>query len=318
MIINKISVVMAIFNGEKYLHDQINSIKIQTLRPDEIIFVDDCSKEDPSPLINEILKNSSIQYTILRNHNNKGYNFSFRKGMKAASGDIIFLSDQDDIWLESKIEKIYGYFKANNNASVVINDCLFLRDGEVSGENTKAQTILNFSGTIDHFVAGCCTSFDRVVLNAVNQGLYEDLNYDDQIHNIGKLLNRRFFHYEPLQLYRRHLDNESKIPQNDGGELSYLRRIYNKINYEFIKFFFIELIVLRSEEQETFSQRLKILQNSDISIWSSQSELLNLIIFLKNKLKFTYIFKSKNWNYVFFRVFFGICIVKLNSRLKNI
>ena len=246
-----------------------------------------------------------------------GYNFSFRKGIKEANGDIIFFSDQDDIWIDLKIEKILKYFKSKQDVSVVINDCFFLREGKVSRELTKAQTIKNFSGTLDHFVAGCCTAFDRVILDAVNHGLYEDLNYDDQIHKIGKLLNRRFFYNEVLQLYRRHSENESKIPQNDGGKVSYFRMKYNKLHHELIQYFYIDLIVMNKEEQKTFSIKLSSLYKSDMDLWSSQFELINQILLVDNKIKFSYLLMKKNWNSIFLRVFLGVCIIQVEGHLKK-
>ena len=84
------------------------------------------------------------------------------------------------------------------------------------------------SGTIDHFVAGCCTAFDRVIASAVAKSLYNDLNYDDQVHMIGRILKRRFFLNQSLQLYRRHSNNESNIPQNNEETFGYFEKYLNR------------------------------------------------------------------------------------------
>ena len=117
---------MSINNGEKYLAEQLESIKNQTLPPDEIIFVDDASQLNPTALIKGVLEGSGINYLILINEGNKGSNYSFRRGVKNSNGDIIFFSDQDDIWLETKIQTVINYYDENSNPYVVINDCFFL------------------------------------------------------------------------------------------------------------------------------------------------------------------------------------------------
>lgn len=104
----RVSIVLTYYNGSNYLHEQLSSIAKQTLRPDEIIIMDDCSdKEEAYYLLNEIreCKLNKIS-TIITNERNIGYAENFRKGIKAAQGKYIFLCDQDDVWMDSKIKEM--------------------------------------------------------------------------------------------------------------------------------------------------------------------------------------------------------------------
>ncbi len=314
----KISVVMAIHNGQEYLVEQIESIKSQLLLPDEVIFVDDASNEDPSQLIQDTLKGSLIKFTILKNKKNMGVNFTFRRGVKAAKGDIIFFSDQDDIWLNSKIKTVVSFFKSNPMASVLINDCTFLRDGEVSSGKTKAKAILDYSGTNDYFVAGCCTAFDKIILSAIEKGLYDNLNYDDQVHMIARSLERRFFINEPLQLYRRHMNNHSLIPQNDGVKPTLRGKYNNKLMHEFVKFFFIDLLIMDPKELADHNNKIKLLKNNFNQVWVKHSQLVELVVTIvetsnKKSLIYTNIF-----NGVIYRVIFGYYFIKVIKFFKSI
>jgi glycosyltransferase involved in cell wall biosynthesis len=101
-----ISVVMATYNGEQFLRKQLNSILQQTLAPKEIIIVDDCSQDGTVAILKEYADRfSNIRFVL--NEKNLGYIGNFEKGMKMAQGNFIALSDQDDIWVPSKLEKLY-------------------------------------------------------------------------------------------------------------------------------------------------------------------------------------------------------------------
>jgi glycosyltransferase involved in cell wall biosynthesis len=101
-----ISVVVATYNGEPFLRKQLDSILSQSLPPKEIIVVDDCSSDGTINILNEYAS-SNASFRIILNGNNIGYIRNFEKGMMLATGDLIALSDQDDIWLPEKLETLY-------------------------------------------------------------------------------------------------------------------------------------------------------------------------------------------------------------------
>lgn len=112
-----ISVAMCTFNGEKYIKEQIESIINQSLVPDEIVICDDCSKDNTLNIIKETLDNWPGKVQLVVNEKNLGYRKNFEKSISLCNGDIIFLSDQDDVWNRNKIEIM---FNALNNSDAIM------------------------------------------------------------------------------------------------------------------------------------------------------------------------------------------------------
>ena len=121
----KTSVVLCTYNGEKYIKDQIYSILNQTQEVDEIIINDDGSTDKTNELIKSIAeKQKFIKYYI--NKKNIGFINNFAEGIKKTNGDLVFFSDQDDIWLPNKVERIVCEFKKNSNINVVFTNASIL------------------------------------------------------------------------------------------------------------------------------------------------------------------------------------------------
>lgn len=96
----KVSLVMAVYNGEKYLIEQLDSIRKQTYPIDEVILIDDVSTDNSYELIHQYIDGYKlINWKLIKNENNLGYRKNFKKGLEIVDGDIIFLSDQDDLIL---------------------------------------------------------------------------------------------------------------------------------------------------------------------------------------------------------------------------
>ena len=90
----KISIAKTSYNGEKYINDQIMSIINQTYKPDEIIIVDDFSKDDTKIIIKKIIKREkNMDIKLYENPQNLGVVATFKKAIEKATGDIIFLCD---------------------------------------------------------------------------------------------------------------------------------------------------------------------------------------------------------------------------------
>jgi len=99
-----ISVVMATYNGEKYLREQIDSIIAQTYPVSELIIQDDCSTDGTVDVVRQYLeKYPFIKFFV--NEQNVGYNENFRRAAMHATGDYVAFSDQDDIWFPQKLER---------------------------------------------------------------------------------------------------------------------------------------------------------------------------------------------------------------------
>ena len=100
-----VSVVLTTYNGEKFLAQQIDSLLKQTYVDIEIIAVDDCSTDNSVAILNSFAEEHK-NIRIVVNESNLGYIKNFEKGCRLAEGEFIALCDQDDYWLENKIQRL--------------------------------------------------------------------------------------------------------------------------------------------------------------------------------------------------------------------
>ena len=101
-----ISIALCTYNGEKFLAEQLDSIINQTYKNIEIIITDDCSTDKT----HEILHSYASKYSFIHfeiNKNNLGFKRNFEKAISLCTGEYIALSDQDDVWSENKLEKLF-------------------------------------------------------------------------------------------------------------------------------------------------------------------------------------------------------------------
>lgn len=118
----KISVAMCTYNGARHIHAQLMSIISQTRQPDELVIVDDASTDMTLDITEKTLSNFGGSVIIKRNEKNIGHQKNFRQALSMANGDIIFLSDQDDVWMMSKIETIMAAFENRESPLLVFHD----------------------------------------------------------------------------------------------------------------------------------------------------------------------------------------------------
>lgn len=124
----RISVAMCTYNGEKYLKSQLDSILNQTILPDEIIICDDCSKDSTINIITAYQKKHPI-IKLFINETNLGLIKNFEKAINQCTDGLVFLSDQDDIWYQNKIEEVLHFLKDNpDKRSVFHNLTLLYKD----------------------------------------------------------------------------------------------------------------------------------------------------------------------------------------------
>jgi len=100
----RISVVLTYFNGRKYIEEQIESLRQQSLPFDELLIFDDCSSNEQYSFLENYLRNIQDSISLHRNEKNYGYAKNFLNGCGYAQGEYVFLSDQDDIWDKDKIK----------------------------------------------------------------------------------------------------------------------------------------------------------------------------------------------------------------------
>lgn len=116
----RISVCLPTFNGERFLAEAIESVLCQTFSDFELVLIDDCSTDGTWELVQQFAKSDS-RIRALRNTSNKGLFENYNECMSHASGDLIKLFAQDDVWDCSILEKMAAPFLSNESISLVVS-----------------------------------------------------------------------------------------------------------------------------------------------------------------------------------------------------
>jgi glycosyltransferase involved in cell wall biosynthesis len=130
-----VGVVMAAYNGERFIEEQLQSILDQTLRPNRIVITDDASTDGTSEIVRRHARqNPSIVF--FPNDRNIGYVKNFEKGISLCDADFIALSDQDDIWKPEKLEACVDALSSSPEAGLCYhNSHLIYEDGRLLDAN---------------------------------------------------------------------------------------------------------------------------------------------------------------------------------------
>lgn len=116
----QIDILMATYNGEKYLREQIESILNQTYKNIRLIISDDCSKDSTREILEEYERKDE-RVKVYFQEKNLGYVKNFEFLLTKVENEIYALSDQDDVWLPNKIENTYNKLK-DTNSDLVFTD----------------------------------------------------------------------------------------------------------------------------------------------------------------------------------------------------
>lgn len=115
----KTSVALCTYNGEKFLREQLDSILSQTERVDEIVVCDDGSTDSTLQILEEYHQKNPEIFRIFKNEINLRSVKNFEKAISLCQNEIIFLCDQDDVWVENKVSTIVNYFEKNPKIEVI-------------------------------------------------------------------------------------------------------------------------------------------------------------------------------------------------------
>ena len=233
-----ISVCMASFNGSKYIEQQLESILIQLGPLDEVVIVDDASKDDT---VSKLKNFNDPRIKLIENDLNVGVISSFEKSLCLARGDFIFLSDQDDIWLPDKVSKIMESFCKNSEVTLCLSDALIIDNtGKV-----KSKTYFEQRGPFMHSVLsnilknkflGCSLAFKRSMITHIIPIPNKVPAHDMWIGIINEIYGKSAFVNKPLFQYRRHSDNVSSMIHEN---------IKTMVRWRIILIFYLSLRLLR-------------------------------------------------------------------------
>jgi len=204
-----ISIALPVYNGAKYVVKQLESYASQSILPDEVIICDDLSTDNTLDLICSYKKKAIYNIKIYQNSVNIGYQKNFEKAISLSTGDIIFLSDQDDYWFSDKIKYAIDVFNKHKNIFLVVNDQEITDSSLIPSGKSMFSNAKKLGYNDSWIVAGCCSSFRKELKDIIIPFPVEKMQYDQWIHHISNLLNVRYVLPQVLQYYRRHPSNAS-------------------------------------------------------------------------------------------------------------
>lgn len=228
----QISVCMGIYNGSRYIEEQLECIRKQTRQPDEVILCDDGSADGTREVIRTYLEKHQelAGWKYIENDHNMGYPGNFYHAMERCTGDVVFLADQDDVWDLRKIERMSTVLEQRQDIRVLA--CTF---GLIDADNEAIHTVMApgkgaESGEIQQI------SVRRVFYKCEWPGMvlaYRNAWYQKKKADRRKIPHdfllcawaaeeEGFFRIDEMLAYHRRHDN------NTGGEEHRIRRLLDK------------------------------------------------------------------------------------------
>jgi glycosyltransferase involved in cell wall biosynthesis len=233
-----VSVCMATYNGAAFVREQVASI-LQELGPnDELVVVDDGSVDGTCEILERFV-DSRIR--IYRNPTNLGPTQAFCRALELARSDVVFMADQDDVWIRGRINQMLGALERSGAVVVSSNSSFIDRDGgeiafaadRLRAEDSKrhlANIVAIFAGTAGYY--GCAMAVRRSLISLILPMPNFVESHDLWIALAGNLL-RRNAHISQITLQRR----------VHGGNASIVKRsLYMKLRARGI--FILSIVIL--------------------------------------------------------------------------
>lgn len=203
-----ISVAMAVYNGEKFIEKQLDSILSQLKEGDEIII----SYDESTDRSYEIIKDYEKRYDQVKVYANPGSGLfsNFENAIDKCQKDYIFICDQDDLWTEDKRQRVVDDF-ARYDCGMVIHNLVHIdAEDQIISEDFFTMYSID-SNLIKNFLkprySGCCTAFTKElkdVILPIPRGVGA---YDHWIGMVGQCFSKVYFDKHVLLLHRLHGEN---------------------------------------------------------------------------------------------------------------
>jgi Glycosyl transferase family 2 len=206
-----ISVCMATYNGARWVIPQIESILRQLGPADELVIVDDASTDNTVAVVSAL---NDPRIRIVGNPTNVGIDRTFERAIGLATGDYIFLSDQDDVWYPVKVERTIAVFEAEPATTLVLSDAEIIdAAGHPRGETYFGDRGRFVPGVVANILKskflGCAIAFRAALRDKILPFPHPIPGHDMWIGVINEMYGRTHFIAEPLIGYRRHDTNAS-------------------------------------------------------------------------------------------------------------
>jgi glycosyltransferase involved in cell wall biosynthesis len=286
-----ISVALATYNGLQYIKTQLESIISQTIPPTEIVIVDDASSDETLKLLNSIIQvqanqSSLISFKLYSNSVNLGCKASFQKALEHTTGNYIFLSDQDDVWRENKIEiyldKLATIDTTNpllifSDLTLVDQSLNILSPSHHRAHHVNMKNYLTWpTSTVVNFVSGCSLMINRQLLEKALPFPDECLMHDWWLAIMGQYLGKIYYLPVSTIFYRQHSSNHSYITKT-SFELKHLQKSLPLVQQQ-------NKLTLILDQLEFFAKKYKIEKFIRALPQIKKGGLLSVLVVLKLKL----------------------------------
>jgi glycosyltransferase involved in cell wall biosynthesis len=214
------SVALCTYNGSRFLRDQLESIANQTRRPDELVVCDDGSMDSTAQIVADFARQVPFPIRWQTNATPMGSTKNFEKAISLCDGDIINLSDQDDVWLPDRLQATESAFQSDTAAGAFFSDAEIVDDSlnplgrlwDVVRFGRFEQEDVRQGKTVPlllrrNVVTGCTLAFRsefRKVILPIPEGWVHDAWIALLIAATGKLTSIP----RPLIKYRQHSSNQ--------------------------------------------------------------------------------------------------------------
>lgn len=224
----KVSVAIATYNGEKFIEQQLRSILSQIHAEDEVIVSDDHSTDHTVEIIQRI---NDPRIQLIFNECRKGTCGNFENALRHVRGDIIFLADQDDVWLPGKYNIMTNALK---NYDLVHSDSIVTDESLHQTHDSLYAFYHNGPGLlkniIHHTYFGSHMAFNRTVLTTCFPFPQTDeVGHDTWIGIIAETIGNVCFINDKLLLYRRHADAHNGYFERSHRKL--FTKIFSRIQF---------------------------------------------------------------------------------------
>jgi glycosyltransferase involved in cell wall biosynthesis len=228
-----ISILMAVWNGERYLGEQLNSLFSQTVQDFKLYVSDDGSSDRTLEILESYRKRYSDRLFVVRNSTGRhGAMENFFSLMTVRRDDYLMLCDQDDVWLPQKIEQTLAKMqkmeaKYGRNTPLLVHTDLKIVDQnlKVLSPSYCAAMEVNYGRTalqdalIQNIITGCTALYNRALADLIIQAPAQALMHDWWLMLIAAAFGVIGYVDEPLILYRQHGNNS--IGAGDMRTFSY-------------------------------------------------------------------------------------------------
>lgn len=274
----RISVVMTTYNGEKYVEEQLDSIRVQTRKADEVLIFDDQSSDKTVKIIQNYIDDNKLNnWKITVNVVNKGWRKNFFDGIQETSGDVIFLCDQDDIWVPDKIEKMVQVLEQNEKISVLASDYSIKLEGEKRSNYQSAAKRMKITGKVEmipfdqkwYYVTrpGSTYCFRKAFFEEIKKDWNINLAHDCNLWYFASAKDQMAIYHYATMTFRRHGDNASTEHLNTIAKRYQTAEMAKDVNTFFLNRISSDKVVVLNDIISFCDLRMKYLSNRKMIDW---------------------------------------------------